>query len=63
MQWLGRTISGGWERPVYAAELSTPASATVKSEWNCSSISSHALMMWCVGKHRATLLLHLLRKK
>jgi hypothetical protein len=31
-------ISGGWERPVYAADLSTPASATVKSEWNCSSI-------------------------
>jgi hypothetical protein len=25
---------------VYAAELSTPDSATVKSEWNCTSITS-----------------------
>ena len=51
IQWLGGTISGGWERPVYAAELSTPASATVKSERTWTSISSHALMMWCVKKH------------
>jgi len=56
------TISGGWERPVYAADVSTPASTAVKSEWSCTSISSHALMVWYVGKHRATLLLPLLKK-
>jgi hypothetical protein len=63
IQWLGGTISGGWERPVYAADPSAPASTTVKSEWSYNSISSHALMMWCVGKHTGNFIPTFTQKK